>query len=731
MIRTLNRFSIRSRIISMVFIMLVPLIGVTSITLSKNWSDKQAMMNLESLTAFTPVVSNLVHEMQKERGISTGYIGSNGKTEFHDSLKKQIVTTNENNQVFEEAIKKFSLVEYSGKLKPGIDAVVSSLRNLDAVRSSIQTLSVSKSEATVYYSETISELLEIIREVAGLISDVDLLGDYVTYISFLEAKESAGKERAAASAGYAEGAFGREALQDYVALIAKQVAFMSSFNANAANDIQEFYEVTVSGPVIERVNELRSIALKTPWDLSASGAVGTTEAYEILTKKINLLKNVEDRIVSVFRAETAASAKRATYSFWLYAILLSSLVVFSLIVSVTIRRSITVPLKRIQTAMLELSRGSNDAEVPHTDYKSEIGDMANAVLVFKENAIEQKQMEQQAQLDIDERRREKELEIRNEQSRKSREAELAGKEERARREHEIQLERETVKERELRAATLENIIAEFDKNIVDVVSGLVSASDVLGKSASSMTSIANDAETNSSSAVDASGDASNNVNTVASASEEMAASISDISRQLGVSNEMTTTAVEEVGKTEVLVDEMISSSKLIANVVKLINDIAEQTNLLALNATIEAARAGDAGKGFAVVASEVKELATQTAQATDEIGLHISAVQSASNKVGNSVVDIRSVISKTNELNNAMAAAVGQQDITTSDISRNVHVAAKRSQEASQIINDVSSNVGEVKVYASDVHAAAGDVSDNTSRIKTVVEHFLGEIRAA
>lgn len=378
-------------------------------------------------------------------------------------------------------------------------------------------------------------------------------------------------------------------------------------------------------------------------------------------------------------------------------------------------KAIVGPIEKIITVMGRLTNNDYSVEIEGADRTDEIGRMAKSVLVFKENAIEQQRLEKEA------------IEAEKERLKLETEADQANKE---RREAELAHEREAVEQREKRAKEMEELIGDFDGQIVTVIEGMVAASTQLSGAADTMTSIADNTENNSSQAASASAQASANVETVAAAAEEMTASINEISRQITESTKMSAEAVRQADGAKSVVEEMGKTSDLIAEVVGLINDIAEQTNLLALNATIEAARAGDQGKGFAVVASEVKTLASQTAKATEDIAEHIKAVQSSSNQVGSSVSDIRSAIDRSNEVTTAIAAAVEEQDAATNEISRNVQEAATGSQEVSKVVAEVSSSASETKKIAKDVHSAANDVSENTTHIQSVVENFLGKIRA-
>ena len=232
--------------------------------------------------------------------------------------------------------------------------------------------------------------------------------------------------------------------------------------------------------------------------------------------------------------------------------------------------------------------------------------------------------------------------------------------------------------------------------------------------------------------VDASSEAaSTNVGSVAAATEEMTGSVNEIARQVQESSKIAAEAVEQTGKTDARIAELSVAASRIGDVVKLITAIAEQTNLLALNATIEAARAGEAGRGFAVVASEVKQLATQTAKATDEIGAQISSMQAATQESVTAIKEISGTIGRMSDIATLIAAAVEEQGAATQEISRNVAQAAHGTAQVATNITDVSRGANDTGMASSRVLSSAQALSRESGRLKSEVEKFVRTVRAA
>ncbi len=350
-------------------------------------------------------------------------------------------------------------------------------------------------------------------------------------------------------------------------------------------------------------------------------------------------------------------------------------------------RSIVPPILKMVGAMGQLAGGDHSVEIPATDNKDEIGLMAKAVLIFKENMIKAK--------------------------------ELAAK------------EAEAISERIARAGRVNSLTEKFDADISNVLRSVASASTELQATASSMTATAEETSNQATAVAAASEEASTNVQTVAAASEELASSVTEISRQVAQSATITQKAVAEADRTNTTVQGLFNDAASIGDVVKLISDIASQTNLLALNATIEAARAGEAGRGFAVVAAEVKSLAEQTAKATDQISTQISSIQTSSSDAVGAIKGITATINEINEIAAAIASAVEEQGSATQEIARNVQQAALGTNEISSNVAGVQQAAGDTGAAAHQVLQASSELSRQSETMRGQVEAFLSNIKAA
>jgi methyl-accepting chemotaxis protein len=275
------------------------------------------------------------------------------------------------------------------------------------------------------------------------------------------------------------------------------------------------------------------------------------------------------------------------------------------------------------------------------------------------------------------------------------------------------------------------IADDFETNVKGVVQTVASAASQLQGTAKALGGSAEETTRQSTVVSAASEQAAVNIQTVASAAEELSASIGEISRQVSESAKIARDAVSQAKATDAQVEALSQGAAKIGEVVRLINEIASQTNLLALNATIEAARAGEAGKGFAVVASEVKNLASQTAKATEEIGGQIAAIQSATSGAVGAIRSIGETIARIDQISGSIAAAVEEQSASTAEIARNVQQASAGTAEVSSNIVTVTDAARETGKSAGQMLGSADELSRESARLSEQVDRFLREVRAA
>jgi methyl-accepting chemotaxis protein len=351
-------------------------------------------------------------------------------------------------------------------------------------------------------------------------------------------------------------------------------------------------------------------------------------------------------------------------------------------------RGISTPLGRMTAAMRRLADRDMAVEIPGVGRGDEIGAMAGAVQVFKDNMIRADELAA---------------------SQEALKAEAAASQ---------------------KAARLQ-MADSFEAKVGHVVAQLSSGATELQATAQAMSTTATETNRQATTVAAAAEEASAGVQTVATAAEELTASIREISRQVAQSAQVSERAVADARRTDSIVRMLAESAQKIGDVVGLITSIAGQTNLLALNATIEAARAGDAGKGFAVVASEVKSLANQTAKATDEIGSQITQIQGATAEAVQAIRSINTTIEEVSRISTTIAAAVEEQEAATAEIARNVQQTSVSNQEVTSNITSVNQAASDTGAAATQVYGAATDLSQQAEHLTREVGDFVAGIRAA
>ena len=411
----------------------------------------------------------------------------------------------------------------------------------------------------------------------------------------------------------------------------------------------------------------------------------------IAVKKFAGVQQLFDTIVAeeLKGAERTRSAADGRYSFTRY--LMIGAVLFALglggVMALYVNRGITGPLAGMTSAMKQLAGGDLGIAIPAAGRRDEIGDMAEAVGVFREGMIVARRLETE--------------------------------------QHSEQVQKQQ------RQAAIEQYIAAFEHSVVLSLDNLALAASEMRTTSQSMSATAEETSAQTAAVATAAAQASANVEAVAAAAEEMAASVNEIGRRVQDLARIAGTAVEQARKTDDRITELSQAASRIGDVVNLITSIAEQTNLLALNATIEAARAGEAGRGFAVVAQEVKQLASQTAKATSEIGGQISGMQTATQDSVVAIKEIGGTIAHISEIAAAIAAAVEEQGAATQEIARNVQQAARGTEHVSGNIDGVNQTAAKTGMATDQVRTAAETLGRQAETLRADVDKFLANIRAA
>ncbi len=653
----------------LIVLLIVPLVGIGVIgtwSIQKNRQEAAEANQIRELSALAVEISAFVHESQKERGYSAGFLGSGGE-KFRGELVAQKNATDEKLESLNAFLESFDEAGQGPALQSGLKSTQGFLSQLKTKRSQIASQSIPLKDALGYYTGMHKEMLDTIASMATASRNAVVTNRIAAYVAFLKGKERSGIERAVLSNVFAKDVFGDGMFQKFTTLVAEQNTYTRQFRSFASEEDISFYETAMQNPSVGQVEQYRAIA----GEKASEGGFGQDagEWFATMTKKINLLKGVEDHLATQLGVTASSVASTASTNLTVVTILCVAIVGITIVGGFLVIRSILVPLGKMNTTLrefkgdltMQLDASSND----------EVGQVAKEFNKF------------------------------------------------------VSQLREIITKMGESARTLAGASTELNATATQLASGSESTST----QASSVGAAAEEMATNMENMSASTMKITENMTTVSASSEEMTASIAEIARSAEQAAKLSGDATQRAGVSNEKIGVLGTAADEIGRVIEVIQDIAEQTNLLALNATIEAARAGDAGKGFAVVATEVKELAKQTAGATEDIRSRIEAIQASTSESVEAIASISDAIKQVNDVSRTIASAVEEQSITTKQMSANITQTSEAAQTVSVGVSqsaaassEITKNLAGVNQAVTQTSQGANETTSASQQISEIAE---------
>jgi methyl-accepting chemotaxis protein len=731
----MSNIKIAGRIIIATILPLLAFAGFAAKGLFEKWSTYQSVGRVAVVIETVPSVSNLVHQLQRERGASATFVASKGQT-LGDVMRNQRTATDKAIAEWQQRVSDIDASTLGPGFGRALGQVKPAVADISNVRRDIDALSITGPKAVTYFSSTIANLIGLIEAAGELSDDLRINQRSRAFVAIVKRKELAGQERATASGAFAAGEFAPDVHRNFLRLLALQEAQMSAFDKDATKAEIDAVAGVLKGAVVDELGRMRAIAAAAPFDKAAVKTIAAPDWFSTITQYIDLLKTAEDRVAAEFLSATHAVANEDRSAFYGIAAVSVAVLLLVLAMTIVVVRSITRPIARLLPTMSELAKGNHSVEVADTERGDEIGEMAKAVMVFRQAGIDnirlQAQTKEQESMSLRERAA-AEAKIMADLDAAvgglvkaamagdfSQRVPLEGKEGTIRNLAEaMNTMCENVGKVMNDLVTMLSSLAEGDlmQRISGSYQGMFgtlkdranTTAETLSSTVSGITAAVKEVTNAAAEISTSTTDLSQRTEEQAASLEETSASMEEMSGTVKSNadnaqraNQLAAGAREVADRGTAVVADTVEamgriekSSSKITDIIGVIDEIARQINLLALNAAVEAARAGEAGRGFAVVASEVRSLAQRSSQAakdiSDLIGKSSAQVKDGAdlvNRTGESLKEIVDAIRKVADIVADIATASAEQSTGIDQINKALTQMDEVTQQNSALVEE-------------------------------------------
>lgn len=646
----LSNLKIRNKLVLMMFFPLAGLMYFASAGVMDKYKVSEDMKDLQLLSDLAVRISALVHETQKERGRTAGYLGAKGK-KFVSELPAQRSSTDKRIAGLKGFLQGFDSAAFGDEFKGTLERGLNALDQIDKKRVAVSDLKISSGEAIGYYTNMNAALLDSIGFIGKLSNNSELSIMIAAYVSFLQGKERAGIERAVMSNTFAGDRFGPGMFNKFGSLVEAQNTYVNVFASFASTSQRDFYQSKMQGEYVAEVLRMRKIA----FEKAAEGNFGIDASYwfRMITGKINLLKEVEDRLSTDLKSKAVALKKQAWTALVQYLVVTVCAILFAIIVSFFINNGITRPIVLQRESMEELASGEGDLTLRlDVDGKDEVAEAAVAFNNFMDGLQEMIRDIKDASNSIASA---------SEQISSSTEELAAGADNQSRQSNEV-------------AAAIEEMASSVQATFSNAQKSL---------------------------------EVSRNTAETASKGGEI------VTNTMGGMSRIEHAVSESGDKVKKLGERSIQIGKIVG----VIKEIAAQTNLLALNAAIEASRAGEHGRGFEVVAEEIRKLAEKSADSTLQITEIVEEIQSDTSLTVASMNEVTREVEEGTKLSNDTGDSLQDIIKQVKGTVDSIEMVAEASKQQASVSDEVAASVESIASITRETAAGSEEIAQTAQEL--------------